>query len=147
MYYCRAAAALCLLLCSSGTGLYLANRLHRRAASLQQLTRLCVRLEGLLGMKLPTGVLTAMLVEEKLLPAGDPWESLRRYTGPGQGACRELAALIGRGDAESQIAAVRLIETGLLAQERLAREEARAKGRLYSTLGVLGGLLAAVLCI
>ena len=146
--YYRLAAAVCLLLCGSGTGLYLADRLHRQSASLQKLVPLCVRLEGLLGMRLPTAVLTDMLVQEHLLPpSDDPWDVLSRFSGPEQSACRELAALIGRGDAESQIAAVQLIETGLRVREREAREDAQIKGKLYSTLGLLGGLLAAVLCI
>lgn len=86
-------------------------------------------------------------MEEQLLPVDEPWETLARRTGPEGAACRELAALIGRGDAESQIAAVRLVEISLSAQAQQAREDAQSKGKLYSTLGLLGGLLAAVLCI
>ena len=148
MQYYLAAAAVCLLLCGSGTGLYLADRLHRQAASLQKLVQLCVRLEGLLGMRLPTAVLTDMLVQEHLLPqSDDPWDEFARCTGPAQPARRELAMLIGRGDADSQIAAVQLVETSLRVREREAREDAQTKGKLYSTLGLIGGLLAAVLCI
>lgn len=88
-----------------------------------------------------------MLVEEKLLPADDPWGTMAGYTGPEGAACRELAALIGHGDAGSQIAAVRLVENSLRVREQQAREDAQVKGKLYSTLGLLGGLLAAVLCI
>lgn len=98
-------------------------------------------------MKLPTAVLTGMLVREGLLPKQEnPWEALAEQTDAEPDACRELGALLGRGDAESQAAAVELIRSGLALRAEQAAEDARVKGKLYTTLGVLGGMLAAILC-
>ncbi len=124
------------------------EKLTRRAERLDEMIRLCVRLEGLLALRLPTGVITGMLTGEGLLPKDGQWEGLGTDSPqPEREICRRLAGMIGHGDAQSQSASVRVLAEQLRGLRQTARTEAQEKGKLLMALGTLGGLLCAVLCI
>lgn len=109
--------------------------------------RLLIRLEKLLLQRLPTGVLTDELIREGLLPEAG-WEALEAMGQPPEAEiCARVVALLGHGDAESQAASVRLAAEELReVTEKASREEAE-KGKLYPTLGLMLGMLAAVMSL
>lgn len=147
MFWLRIAAAASLFLASAGTGLWMAAGLHTRVQRLERLERLFIRLESLILQRLPTAVVNAELMREGLLPEGG-WESLPALQSPPESAlCARVAALIGRGDAESQAASVRLAADELRAAEADARQAAREKGKLYPTLGLMLGMFLVVLAL
>lgn len=147
MFWLRIAAAASLFLASVGTGLWMAARLQARVRALERLERLFIRLESLILQRLPTSVLTGELTREGLLPEGG-WEALIESLPPPESAlCARVSALIGRGDAESQAASVRLAAEELRASAQDARQAAREKGKLYPSLGLMLGMLAVVLAL
>ena len=147
MFWLRMAAAASLFLASAGTGLWMAARLQARVRVLERLERLFIRLESLILQRLPTSVLTGELMREGLLPEGG-WEALFESLPPPESAlCARVSALIGRGDAGSQAASVRLAAEELRASALDARQAVREKGKLYPTLGLMLGMLAVVLAL
>ena len=147
MFWLRIAAAASLFLASAGTGLWMAARLQARVRALERLERLFIRLESLILQRLPTSVLTGELMREGLLPEGG-WEVLADSLPPPESAlCARVSALVGRGDAGSQAASVRLAAEELRASAQDARQAAREKGKLYPTLGLMLGMLAVVLAL
>lgn len=144
----RLVAGICLTLCGAGVGIRASEKLAGRVRRLSGMVRLCVRLEGLLTQRLPTGVITGMLTDEGLLPADKGWDGLGADSPePERGICRRLAEMLGRGDAESQSASVRIAAEQLRGLLESARTEAEEKGKLMMALGTLAGMLCAVLCI
>ena len=144
----RLAAGICLTLFGAGMGMRASEKLTRRVERLDKMIRLCVRLEGLLVLRLPTGIITGMLTKEGLLPADDPWNGLGADSPyPEREICRRLAETIGHGDAQSQAASVRIAAEQLRGLQQTARQEAQGKGKLMMALGTLAGMLCAVLCI
>ena len=147
MLLLRMAAAASLFLASAGTGLWMAARLQARVRALERLERLFIRLESLILQRLPTSVLTGELMREGLLPEGG-WEALvSSLPSPESALCARVSALVGRGDAGSQAASVRLAAEELRASALDARQAAREKGKLYPTLGLMLGMLAVVLAL
>ena len=144
----RLVAGICLTLFGAGMGMRASEKLTRRAEQLGEMIRLCVRLEGLLALRLPTGIITGMLTGEGLLPADNQWDGLGADSPqPEREICRRLAEMIGHGDAQSQSASVRIAAEQLRGLQQTARMEAQGKGKLMMALGTLAGMLCAVLCI
>lgn len=144
----RLAAGICLTLFGAGMGMRASEKLTRRVERLGEMIRLCIRLEGLLELRLPTGIITGMLTGEGLLPADDQWDGLGADSPqPERDICRQLAEMIGHGDAQSQSASVRIAAEQLRGLQQTARQEAQGKGKLMMALGTLAGMLCAVLCI
>lgn len=144
----RLAAGICLTLFGAGMGMRASEKLTRRVERLDKMIRLCVRLEGLLALRLPTGIITGMLTGEGLLPADNQWDGLGADSPqPEREICRRLAEMIGHGDAQSQSASVRIAAEQLRGLQQTARMEAQGKGKLMMALGTLAGMLCAVLCI
>ena len=144
----RLVAGICLTLFGAGMGMRASEKLTRRVEQLEEMIRLCVRLEGLLALRLPTGIITGMLTGEGLLPADNQWDGLGADSPqPEREICRRLAEMIGHGDAQSQSASVRIAAEQLRGLQQTVRMEAQGKGKLMMALGTLAGMLCAVLCI
>lgn len=58
-----------------------------------------------------------------------------------------LSAILGASDAESQLSGLSLIKASLALEAEHAREEGGRRAKLYSSLGVLTGLAAAVVML
>ena len=164
---CRIAGAVCLFACGCLLGCWRAARLKRRVTSLEEMRgffeKMCVSIEY-----------AALPMEEIMrdaarsggpvvfsdclsrLEGGEPFPeafaaSLRQYaaelalTPEVAGILIRTAERLGRTDAKGQAALLRLglceLEPGLAS----ASEDARRRGKLFRSLGLLGGLLGVVL--
>lgn len=151
-------------------GLYAAMGLNRRAAALEEAGRLLAHLATRIRY-------TAAPIGELLGEAADgfrrlpflreagrqmsggadfhtAWGQALRQKGPESGlhaADLELLTRFGEGlgqtDVEGQLAHCELFARLLGEQQAEAKTQAAAKGRLYVTLGVAGGLAAALLLL
>ena len=60
---------------------------------------------------------------------------------------RELAAGLGNYDLQAQITSIRMADERIAALLQQTEQEVRAKGKIYETLGICGGLSVAILLI
>ena len=155
-------------LAGTGLGYYSTCRLQRHIGELEKWQRLIVFLEGRLRY-------TAAPVQEMLRAASlqvrgleflkeslscpaedfaDVWErSIDRYaalnalTSADSTLWKEMGNVLGRSDRESQLSALELYARRLSDALEEARCEAREKGKLYLSLGVTGGMAAALLLL
>ena len=76
----------------------------------------------------------------------DRWKGLP-HSPAGREALRELGGILGGSDGESQAAALLLLEERMQGSLSQAEKRAAADGKLCRSLGVLAGLMLAVLAI
>lgn len=150
----------------AGIGRYASLQLLKRAEELERLLQMLTQVELYLqGERLPLDELLPMLQEAesqrefpflldllsrlKELPAPEAWIA-SVYTvfpsgHPAQMPLLRFGDVLGRTALEGQLTALRICRTALADAGKKAAEDADRRGPLFQKLGVLGGLLLAIL--
>lgn len=160
----KAVGLCCVLLAGGLTGLQLSGQLRRRITRLETLVMLLEEMTSMLRYQAPTvrELLDALCGQARYAqlgflhtaqataqPFGAAWQAGlaadRQLTPAERELLQGLGSTLGSTDLEGQLAAIALYRVRL--DEQLAGAQAvyARKGRLYRSLGVLGGAMVAVL--
>ena len=163
MSFFKLCGLLCVLFCCAGIGVYSARRLSLRVESLEALASLFRQLESLvLYTADPLGKLFSHMEKEfpnlpflrecRLLIEGKisfptAFSAAIRQTAFEMGLRREDIELLcqpgsqlGKTDLKGQQSLYQLLELRVSERLSLAREDAEKKGKIYRSVGLLGGV-------
>ena len=165
----RMLGALCLFGCGCALGLWMSARLRRRLRSLEEMRGFFERMCASIGYAAPPmeEVVREIAEDGTLLAARDCLVRLRQgepfpaafakavqanaaalsLTSEDAALLVRAAERLGRTDAKGQAALLRLGIAELEPQIAAAAEDVRRRGKLYRSLGVLGGLAGVILLI
>ncbi len=165
----RLLGLLCIVLACTGAGLYASAKLKRDARSMERLIALTEDCAALIRCQTPE--LDELLerlaahpnyrcfaflheISTKLSPTAPPgmlWQRAVRADAAVPAQARDilcsLGNVLGTTDVDGQLAALELHRTQLRAMARESRERSTRQGKLYRSLGLLGGMMLAVLLL
>lgn len=160
----KLAGILCLVLACAGAGMYAARRLKREVAAFEQLIGLTEQCAAMIRCQSPelSELLRQLgemgqfrfpdMVRRGLSPGTPPgalWRSAVWNDSTVPKAAREmicsLGEVLGTTDVSGQLSAIALHRERLERAAEESRERCLRQGKLYQSLGLLGGALVAVL--
>ena len=152
----RLMGGLLLLCCCTGIGLQLSGRLGARVRCLEKLERMLTDMIAMVRhQNLPTGEILSRLRQEGYLSgdaSGAPEAMAELAENPLLQPEEKLlllrvGQLLGASDRESQVGQLELEHSALGRMLEDARQEWETRGKLFRTMGLLLGTLAAVLAL
>lgn len=139
--------------CLGGAGFQMAHQLTRRVERLMDTGRLLGDLISLVGgQNMPTGEILCRLQRQGILPPGQ-WapDVFEQYAADPlfheeeRSLIRRVGELLGSTDQQTQVRRLQLEQQVLADLTRRAVEQQQMNGRMYRWMGLLLGVLAAIL--